>query len=80
MTQWEALDHISRATGRTLTSGDIMILATSPERLQALGESIKTVHQILKDARITVIIMSDEMGLTIVPEARRAIPLAMEKP
>jgi hypothetical protein len=75
MTHEEAIAQISTCTATPLKRGDIVILATNPEKLSNLGLAIESIHPVLKAAGITVLIMSDEMGLAVVPEARRVLPI-----
>lgn len=75
-----SLAELATATGHQLKWGDIVIFATSPDRLKMLGQAIESLGPVLKANNITAIIMSDEMGLTIVPEARRAVPLKVQNP
>lgn len=73
------LSELAAATGHQLKWGDIVIFATSPDRLKFLGQAIEHLGPTLKANNITAIIMSDDMGMTIVPEARRLIPLPVDK-
>lgn len=74
-----SLEELSKAIKTPLHEGCIVVFQTSNDRVQSLGDSIQMVNHILKKFRITALVCSDEVSMVVVPEARRAIMIPVQR-